>query len=902
MSTRIRSLRTSLDPLGPPPTFAIESPRAFCAVEVAADPLLFDAALAPRRSAASYTSSEPGGPIGLRAGTATLYTLDLGAFAALNRFPQVPGLYYRAAAFDAAGGPRETTQPLFVPFAVARRPPVPSPGRLSAGLSWLRVERNRLVDEAGDTRVLRGVVRSGMEYTQPGALDPTGVARTTSREAAGITAAEIAEITGAWTANVVRIPINQEWALTRPGYLADLDRIVALLAARSAYTILALARLDSRRAFGTDSTGRPAMNPPLPEENTLAFWRLLAERYRGQPAVLYDVFSEPHVPLASDTDSLVRRPAGGEDDPAWIRTWLEWVRRIEHVIHRQHERAVVFVSGRRYGLDLRGYPVRGAAGVPLPNTVYAAHVFLPNAHVGAVTAANLDRLLGGLGLADAHPVFVTAWGGEASQLAALDALEAYLRDRHRYRNGRWLGVAGWTAWSWADSPLLVERVQQAAKRGGVLVGWRTFETDAAGFRRPTEAGELVAGALRTMPLAASADFDRTRPRGSRSRYLVTSSGPRRGDVLLVRGHDFTPGTAIEFGSGPGRVTVAPSARLPYLLMVASLPATVPLGPTTLTVVRPDGRRSEPIAVTVTADPPAPVVILLPGAPKANSYTVAFVANPRVQPVGGAAVADPILTQRARFYRAVAASLQAMFTFRETLLHPYADEIRVVARFDSAVAAPPPPTRRLATGMTAPDRANVTAYLAAAALPADVCFTVFRAPAFSRASALPGLDAGAGGADPAFTYDALARNHVRVTAQPGVVALHAPPTSVMTPLHEFMHAISGDVNGSCDDLYLDIPLVLFEVNRKRKASAGPPIPATFARYNGRDHPSDRPQGTYVGRGGIGYAGWRSYGAALIDRSRPNLMDNYHVAADPTQCQLDAMTRRFLRDRLEAKLGR
>jgi hypothetical protein len=530
-------------------------------------------------------------------------------------------------------------------------------------------------------------------------------------------------------------------------------------------------------------------------------------------------------------------------------------------------------------------------------------VFLPNASLGAVTAANLDRLLAGPGLADAHPVFVTAWGGESSQLEALDALETYLRDRHRYSTGRWLGIAGWTAWSWADRPLLVERAVQTATRGGAVVSWRTFETDAAGLRRPTEAGELVAGAVRTMPLAASADFDRTRPRGSRSRYLVTASGARRGDVFLVRGHDFTPGTVIEFGTGAGKVKVAPSARLPFLLMVASLPPSVPLGATTITVVRPDGRRSEPIAVTVTADPPAPVVVLLAGAPKTDPYTVAFVANPRVQPVSGAAVADPILGQRARFYRAVAASLQALFTFHETVLHPYAGEIRVVARFDPAVAAPPPLARRLANGMTAPDRANIAAYLAAAGLAADTCVTVFRAPAFSRPSAHASVDAGAGAGDTAFTYDALVRHHVRATTEPGVVALHAPPVAQMEPLHEFLHAMSSNLNGWCDDLYRDIPLLLpFTVNRKRRATAATPIQATFARYDGRDYASDRPQGTYKGRGGIGYAGWRSHGAALIDRARPNAMDYYFAAADPTRCQLDAMTRRFLRDRLEAKLGR
>lgn len=899
MSTRIKALRATMDPATPPPIFAITSDRSHCVVELATDPMLFEGALASRRKPANYFSTEP---IPMPAGRAELYSLDLAAFRSFTSSPGLAGLYYRAAGTDDRGRVVEVTPASFLALAVARRPPTPKPRSLSAGLSWLAVEGNRVVDEAGDTVVLRGVVRSGLEYTEGVTLDPTGVARPSAREAAGITALEIAEIARSWQANVVRIPLNQQSALTRPEYLSDIDTTVQLLAANGAYTLLALSRLDNLRAFGIDALGRPSMNPPLPDENSLALWRMLAERYRREPAVLYDIFNEPHVPLDSDTDFLFERAAGGEDDPAWIGRWHDWVRRIEHVVHRQNQRALVFVSGRRFGLDLRGFPVTLGNGAPMPNIVYSAHLFFPNPQLGAAATADLDRVLGAPALPAACPVFVGAWGGDGSQLIPLDALERYMRGRHRYRNGRWLGMAGWTAWSWADSPLLVERRDRTEVRGGVTVRWRTFEM-SAGHNVPTAAGELVVGALRTMPLAASADFDRARPRGSRSRYRVSPSPPRHGDMLLVRGHDFTRGTTIEFASGGNVVPVGPTARLPFLLVVSDLPTTVPLGPAMLTVVRPDGARSEPVAVTVTADPPQAVTVLMPGAAKPSPYTIAFVAIPRVVTTAGVTVADPIMTQRPRFNHAVARSLQALFAFAETCLHPYADEIRVVARFDPAVPAAAPLARRNLSGRTVPDTANITAYLAAAALPADVCLAVFRGPAFGLAVARAATDALPGLLDPVYIYDGAPRRHPASTAQPGVVAIHAPPTSAMTPLHEFLHASSSNVHGDVDDLYEDVPVVLFEVNRKRRAAGATPLPVNFARYNGRDRATDLPEGTYPGRGGIGYpAGWRSYGAALIDRRRPNVMDNYYKADDLRQCVLDALTRRFLRDRIESKMRR
>lgn len=902
MATRIRTQRRSLDPNGPPPVFVITSDRSQCIVEVATDPMLFDGSLAARRTAANHFSNA-GSPVAVAAGRATFYTLDVGAFTAIYRNRTTPGLYYRAIAFDVAAGPREETTPLFIPTAVARRPPMPAARGLSGSLLWLKAEGNRVLDENGDPVVLRGVVRSGLEYTAPNTPDPTGVVRSRSRTAAGMTAAEAAEITNHWDANVVRVPINQEWTLTRANYLADLDATIAMYAANGAYTMLALARLDDRRAFGIDATtGLPTQNPPLPEENTLALWRQLAERYRRQPAVLYDIFNEPHLPLPSDTDFLFQRPAGGETDPPWVSRWHEWVRRIEQVIHHQNQLALLFVSGVAWGLDLRNFPVLQPNGAPLPNTVYSSHIFLPNGRLGAVTPANLDGVFGAAtALPESHPVFAGAWGGPAAQLADLDALESYLRGRHRYRNGSWRGGVGWTASSWADEPLLVERGTTSAVRGGRTVSWRTF-TMAGAHNQPTEVGELVVGSLRTMPIAAVVDFDRARPRGSRNRYRVTVSTPRRGDILLVRGHDFTRGTRIEITTGGVTRRVDPSARLPALLMVSSLPTTVPLGAATLTVVRPDGLTSEPVAVTVVAGAAPDSIDLLPGAAKAAPFTIAFIANPRVTRVGGAIVADPIQAARGRFNSAVARGLQALFAVRESLLHPYADEIRVVARFTPPAAGMAPLCEHQPGGLTYPNQANITAYLAAAVLPADVCYAVFREPAFNRATADFTVDGPAAFLDHGFSFDAVHGQHSRVTTQPGVVAMHAPPMTSMTPIHEFGHAMSSSGNGACGDLYVDDVNVGFVMNRKRRPTVVSPFPAVFARYGGTDYPTDRPRGAYVGRGGIGYAHWHNYGAELIDRRRPNLMDNFNLAANRRLCLLDELTRRFLRDRIEAKLRR
>ena len=94
--------------------------------------------------------------------------------------------------------------------------------------------------------VLRGINRSGLEYSEP-AL------------AGFLAAAELSEsqlqkrVTG-WNANIIRLPFNQDWCLNgRNGhsaeeYLASIDQVIAWASALGAYTTLDLQWLDAETA------------------------------------------------------------------------------------------------------------------------------------------------------------------------------------------------------------------------------------------------------------------------------------------------------------------------------------------------------------------------------------------------------------------------------------------------------------------------------------------------------------------------------------------------------------------------------------------------------------------------------------------------------------------------------
>lgn len=304
-------------------------------------------------------------------------------------------------------------------------------------LNPLRVEGNRIIDAITlEPVTLRGVVRSGLEYSP-------------SVEAAGITTAELDTIVAQWGANIIRLPFNQSWALARPGYdaepyLASLDFVVREAASRGAYTLLDLQWLDA-----VTQRGKNNFVPPLPDELSILLWEQLAARYAGESSVLYDIFNEPHDPLPDDPIPL---PSGKR---VTMRDWQPWAKRLIDAVRQNNPNALIFVSGVNWAYDLRGFPIPGREDV-----VYSTHVYRNKGSKWDASFGNLSAT---------HPVFAAEWGCfPGDEEWGLDLLTYFERKN-----------IGWTAWSWADQPHLIQaplapdylptafgRIVQAALRNG----------------------------------------------------------------------------------------------------------------------------------------------------------------------------------------------------------------------------------------------------------------------------------------------------------------------------------------------------------------------------------------------------------------------------------------------------
>lgn len=132
----------------------------------------------------------------------------------------------------------------------------------------LKVVGNRVVDTDGKDVWLQGVNAGGLE-TLP-----------QDKQAIKSTVVAIDE----WKSNCVRVPMKEEFWYGKSVYQKDggaayretLDQIVMLAANRGAYLVLDLHRFRA------------------PKQEHADFWKDAAEHYKDHPAVLFDVFNEPH--------------------------------------------------------------------------------------------------------------------------------------------------------------------------------------------------------------------------------------------------------------------------------------------------------------------------------------------------------------------------------------------------------------------------------------------------------------------------------------------------------------------------------------------------------------------------------------------------------------------------------
>lgn len=161
-------------------------------------------------------------------------------------------------------------------------------------LPALHASGNTLVDPIGKVVQLRGVNRSGTEYS---CIHGLGIFDGPSDDAS-------LEAIRSWNANAIRIPLNEDcWlaingvsaAYSGPAYQAAIADFVDRSAQHGLYPIL---ELHWSAPGTTPATGQ---NPMPDEDHSVTFWSEVASYFKDRPAVILELFNEPYPDSNQDT-------------------------------------------------------------------------------------------------------------------------------------------------------------------------------------------------------------------------------------------------------------------------------------------------------------------------------------------------------------------------------------------------------------------------------------------------------------------------------------------------------------------------------------------------------------------------------------------------------------------------
>ena len=336
----------------------------------------------------------------------------------------------------------------------------------------IRVEGQRFIDVSGNAVQLRGVNFSGFEFVAVQGWSPADPSGAQGGQRGGPKWSAIKS----WKANTVRIPLNEaSWLGYRctdtqgvehnpdPGgnYQSSVREQVAQAIAAGLYVIVDLHWSAPGRAC-------PMLQTQMANrDNSIAFWTSVANAFKGEPAVLFELFNEPFFNFGfsgNDWQYMMKGTGGSFSSyPATSRKghWKDvkkpWAvasyQTLLDAVRATGASNVVLIGGMQYAQDLSGWlkyrptdPLKQMAAVWHPyatfgtewgTPAYAQPNFSPDVFddVRAIQAAGF-------------PVIATETGDRntaATQGAPLVTTVTRWADQHD------VSVLGW-AWNvWGES-------------------------------------------------------------------------------------------------------------------------------------------------------------------------------------------------------------------------------------------------------------------------------------------------------------------------------------------------------------------------------------------------------------------------------------------------------------------
>jgi len=291
----------------------------------------------------------------------------------------------------------------------------------------LKVAGTQIVNSRGEPVLLRGVNAASMEWSSDGQGHILQTVTTAIRD---------------WHVNLIRLPLSQDrWFGKGPeqidgysSYRALIHQIVDLCATNQCYIILDLHWSDC------DEWGKNIGQHSMPDANSVAFWKDFAPVYANNPAVIFDLYNEPH-DVSWDVwlhGGMIKDTPNNRDQMASPKTYQAiGMQTMLDTVRATGANNMVIAGGLEWAYDFSGIlDGRQLADPHGSGVVYANHCY-DNKHESVDTwIAKMEQASAKL------PVIVTEFGGNAGPSRVVPSDNWLLHVMRALDEHHW----SWTAW------------------------------------------------------------------------------------------------------------------------------------------------------------------------------------------------------------------------------------------------------------------------------------------------------------------------------------------------------------------------------------------------------------------------------------------------------------------------
>jgi len=212
-----------------------------------------------------------------------------------------------------------------------------------------------------------------------------------------------------WHVNHIRLPMSQDrWFGKAPEqndqgkvYRALIDEIVKLCASKGVYIMLDL------HWSNTGVWGERIGQHSMPDENSAAFWKDLAPIYANRPAVIYDLYNEPHDvswDIWLNGGEITDKPNRRNQTPRTFKA--VGMQQLLDIVSAAGAKNLVVIGGLDWAYDFSGILDGRQLKDPTGNgLIYANHCYNNKNQAVETWIANMEKA------AKKLPIIISEFGG-----------------------------------------------------------------------------------------------------------------------------------------------------------------------------------------------------------------------------------------------------------------------------------------------------------------------------------------------------------------------------------------------------------------------------------------------------------------------------------------------------------